>query len=128
LDNVVQQPIYPKGFPNRWKGSSVDYQMDPDIVKNSRYKDKIKNALLSIPTLSIVMNQNDMFGTNGIYSNATSKGSAWERPTSVELIYPSGTQGFQVNCGIQMQGGFSRTASKNTPFACFSRASTDPQS
>ena len=117
LDDVIEQPIYPEGFPNQWKGSSVDYEMDPDIVYDPRYQDNIKDALTSIPTVSIVMNQDDMFGEDGIYSNARSSGPAWERPASVEMIYPDGTQdGLQVNCGIQILGGASRSMTQKHSF------------
>jgi len=117
LDDVIEQPIYPEGFPNQWKGSSVDYEMDPDIVYDPRYQDNIKDALTSIPTVSIVMNQDDMFGEDGIYSNASSSGPAWERPASVEMIYPDSTQdGLQVNCGIQILGGASRSMTQKHSF------------
>ncbi|MHC4440359.1 MAG: CotH kinase family protein, partial [Planctomycetota bacterium] len=109
LDDVLQQPHSPSGFPTSWRGITADYQMDPDIVQDSRYNGMMKNALLSIPTMSIVMKTDDMFGSgNGIYSNPTNRGVSWERPCSVELIYPDGEQGFQINCGIRIQGGWFR--------------------
>ena len=36
-------------------------------------------------------------------------GFNWERPGSIELIYPDGTKGFQVNAGIRIRGGYSRS-------------------
>lgn len=65
--------------------------------------------LKAIPTMSIVMNLNDMFGTTGIYSNPSNAGRAWERPASLELINPDGSTGFQINAGIRLRGGFSRS-------------------
>ncbi|HYV30917.1 MAG TPA: CotH kinase family protein, partial [Candidatus Binatia bacterium] len=32
----------------------------------------------------------------------------WERPGSVELIFPDGRTGFQVDCGVRIQGGWNR--------------------
>jgi hypothetical protein len=114
LDDVTQQPVYPDGFPKRWGSSSVDYEMDPDIVYDARYNDNIKNAMTSIPTMSIVMNKNHMFGIEGVYSNPNEEK---EKPASVELIYPDGThEGFQVNCGIKIIGGASRNMSKKYSF------------
>ena len=114
LGDVIQQPVYPDGFPRRWGSNSVDYQMDPDIVNNARYNDNIMNSLTSIPTMSVVMKQDDMFGTEGVYSNPNAER---ERPASVELIYPDGKQdGFQVNCGIKIIGGASRNMSKKYSF------------
>ncbi len=46
-----------------------------------------------------------MFGTRGIYTNPDSHGLAWRCPTSVELINPDGTEGFQIDSGIRIQGG-----------------------
>ncbi len=114
LDDVIQQPVYPDGFPHRWGSSSVDYEMDPDIVYDTRYNNNIKNALTSIPTMSIVMNKDHMFGNEGVYSNPNAEK---EKPASVELIYPDGTQeGLQVNCGIKIIGGASRNMSKKYSF------------
>ena len=53
------------------------------------------DSLTAIPTLSLVMNINDMFGSNGIYTNSGSSGPNWERATSVELVQPGGGREFQ---------------------------------
>ena len=114
LDDVIQQPVHPEGFPDRWGSRSADYEMDPDIVYNARYHDNLKNALTSIPTVSVVMNKDDMFGIEGVYSNPNTER---EKPASVELIYPDDTQdGFQVNCGIKIIGGASRSMSSKNSF------------
>ena len=114
LDDVMQQPAHPEGFPDRWGSRNADYEMDPEVVNDARYHDHMKTALTAIPTVSIVMNNNDMFGNEGIYSNPRQD---WEKPASVELIYPNGTQqGFQVNCGIKIIGGASRNMSLKNSF------------
>ena len=52
----------------------------------------------------------DSFGSRGIYVNSQAEGVGWERPASVELFDPQGgEEGFQVNCGIRIQGGSSRS-------------------
>ena len=78
----------------------------------------------SLPVISIVTGSNNLYGTNGIlgiqggtyatgpwtavspgdYHNPSKHGLAWERPTSVEWIRPDDNSGFQVNCGIRVQG------------------------
>lgn len=109
LDDVIQQPDRPSGFPASWSGYAADYEMDPDIINERTYRSMIKDALLSLPAMSITMNTDDMFGNeSGIYSNPLEAGVDWERPGSVELFYPDGTEGFQVNCGIRIQGGYFR--------------------
>jgi hypothetical protein len=112
LDDVLQQPRSPSGFPSRWSETSADYEMDPEIVQDSRYRDMMKDALLSIPTMSLVMTNDDLFDSSyGIYANPSNRGDLWERPGSIELIYPDGRQGFQANCGVRIQGGWFRPLS-----------------
>jgi hypothetical protein len=95
-----------------WGGSStqvIDYGMDPDVVNDPRYKDLIDEALLSIPSLSIVTPLANLFNSGtGIYVNALQDGIAWERPVSVELVNPDGTEGFQIDAGLRIRGGYGR--------------------
>ena len=113
------------GFPSSWGGVSPDYGMDPDVIGNfddagnslggdlfgGQYASTIQSDLLAIPTLSIVMDTEELFGPDGIYTLSTNTGVAYERATSVELIYPDGSEGFQVNAGIRIQGGAFRSDS-----------------
>jgi hypothetical protein len=90
-------------------GQILDYGMDPDIVNNVTWGPQLLGALKAIPTINIAVNVNDMFGTTtGIFVNPRSDGRAWERPASLELINPDGSEGFQINAGIRIRGGFSR--------------------
>ena len=96
------------GFPSSWQGTSADYGMDPDVVGpnddfGGRYANVIDDALTSVPTLSIVMDVDDMFGVNGIYSNPTN--DSLEKAASLELVHPDGSEGFQIDAGIKIQGG-----------------------
>jgi len=122
VDDIVSQDYQATldaGFPTAWGPATPDYGIDPDVIGNfdsagnslggdlfgGTYAATIKEDLQAIPTLSIVMDIDDMFGPNGIYSSPTSSGVAWERATSVELINPDGSEGFQVDAGIRIQGG-----------------------
>ena len=52
----------------------------------------------------------NLFDPNsGIYANAYQQGEDWERPASVELINPDGSQGFQIDAGLRIRGGYSRS-------------------
>ena len=106
LDDVLRQSSNPPGFP-----SGTDYGMDSDVVNNPLYSGTIKDDLKSIPSISIAMKTSDLFGGSGIYTNANNSGVAWERPGSVELIFPDGRKDIQVNCGVRMQGGVGRNSS-----------------
>ncbi len=87
-------------------GQNYDYGMDPQVVNDPLYSGTIKNDLKSIPTFSIVMNIADWVN---IYSNPGADGIANERQCSLELLYPDDTEGFQINCGLRIRGGFSRS-------------------
>ncbi|HSW02858.1 MAG TPA: chitobiase/beta-hexosaminidase C-terminal domain-containing protein [Sedimentisphaerales bacterium] len=105
-------------------GQVIDYGMDPDVVNDARYKALVENALLSIPSLSIVTPLANLFDTaTGIYMNALQDGIAWERPVSVELIHPDGTEGFQIDAGLRIRGGYGRQGSNaKHAFRLFFRA------
>jgi hypothetical protein len=92
LNDVIYQTGNPPGFPSSWGGTVADYEMDPDVV--SAHLGTITDDLKSIPTMSLVTHVDDMFGPSGIYSNPGGTGFTWEKPGSVELIYPSGSEGF----------------------------------
>ncbi len=114
-DSVITQGNAPPGYPSTWSGRPADYEMDPEIATNAAYSGQMRAALLSIPTLSLVTDIDHLFhGSSGIYTHPTSSGAGWERPTSVELIHPDGSEGFQVNAGVRIQGGASRNPN-NSP-------------
>lgn len=113
VNDVIRQAptgAPPPGWPATWGANDVDYGMDPDVVNDPAYASAVTNGLKSIPTYSIVTDSSNLFDSaTGIYANAGQDGIDWERPTSIELIYPSGAKGFQVNAGLRIRGGFSRS-------------------
>jgi hypothetical protein len=115
LEDVVSQPNDPVGYPSTWAGRPADYELDPDVVGpnnlfNDIYSDTIVDDLQALPSISIVMDIEDLFGATGIYVNPGSTGQAWERANSVEFLFPDDPNGnFQLNSGIRVQGGSSRS-------------------
>jgi hypothetical protein len=115
---VIRQPAVPAGFPAEWLTSGgarayADYEMDPEITGHPLYSNRIEKGLLSLPTLSLVTDVNHLFDQQtGFYANPLDDGVAWERPVSMELIYPSARRDFQLDCGVRVYGGSSR----NTDF------------
>ena len=111
LDDVAQQPAYPPGFPTSWGALRVDYEVDPDVaVDDPEYSATFKDDLKTIPSICIVIDNDDFFGTvNGIYANASQRGIAWEREASIEFIDPRSGEYFQVNAGLRAHGGYART-------------------
>jgi len=135
LEHVLKQPELPKGYPEMWgpytesyfeEYAEGDYEMDPEIVNDPEYKDSMVLSLLSIPSISIVTNKDHFFldtiddELGGIYiytgppitDTISGLGKEWERPASVEYIIPNSSDGFQVNCGVQLNGGHSRRPEK----------------
>lgn len=124
LDQIIQQPA---SAPPGWPAGPVNgqifnrYQMDSGIVNHANPDlggvQSVKDALTSIPTISISLDQDGLTGTaNGIYTHPGNRGIAWERESSIELIHPPGyadpdgnTKGFQSPCGLRIRGGFSRS-------------------
>lgn len=97
-DDFLAQPASPPGFPASWGGLAADYAMDAVIVSHPDYRDSIGAAFRSLPTLSIAMNVNDIFGSNQIYNR---EGDLLRR-CSVELIYPGRPdRSFQIDCAIR---------------------------
>lgn len=93
----------------------MDYGMDPDIINHAVYSSLMDEALLAIPTLSLVTDLKYLFDpVQGVYVNTgettRSDGDSFERPCSLELINPDGSDGFQIDCGMRIRGGASRNA------------------
>jgi hypothetical protein len=99
-------------------GQIYDYGMDPDIVNSPVWGATIREDLKSLPSFSIVMSLPDLFdNSTGIYANPGGDERTWERPCSLELLHPDGTPGFQINCGVRIRGGYSRSG--NNPKHAF---------
>ena len=114
VEDILKQK-QPLGYPTTWGGVRADYDMDPDIVNDPAYADEFEDAFAAMPTLSLTFDQDALFDpSTGIYQQPQSDGSAWERPVSAEFFLPDGSEsGFQINAGIRIQGGSSR--STDTP-------------
>jgi len=91
--------------------------IDRTVVFRDEYYSEFEQDLLSIPTLSLVTSPSNLFDdSTGIYSHGTWSGIDCERQASLELILPS-DDGFQVNTGIRIRGGWSSTG--NNPKHAF---------
>jgi hypothetical protein len=120
LDDIIRQSSSGKRPATGWPTGTVndqvaDYGMDAFVV-NSRNPqiggvDKVKSALRAIPTISIVTDLPNLFSPDsGIWGNPYNRGSAWERPASIEMIGDTGPDGgFEINGGLRIRGGFSRS-------------------
>ena len=107
LDDVIAVPRTQVTINN----NPIITGMDSNVL-NTVYSDasgspcSVKKALLSIPTLSVVTDDANLYSTSsGIYVNPAQR---WEVPASAELINPDGSKGFQINAGLRIRGGWSR--------------------
>lgn len=94
-----------------WPGydapQSIGYKVNTIISESSQYKDFMEEALLQIPSYSIVMDNDDMFGTeSGIYMNSLNQELI--KKASVEYLNPTEGEQFQANAGIKIRGRYSR--------------------
>lgn len=104
LDSVLVQPKQRAGYePFFFKNRYLDYEMDPEIVNNPAYKDIMKDALLSVPTISIVMDKDDIFSSSGYYPNGRhNENKQFEYICSMEY-FDSNDPGntYQATCALR---------------------------
>jgi len=121
LDDIIHQATHPTsgaqvtpaGYPTSWRsGATGDYQVDPEVVGQDgrddfggKYARSIKDDLLSVPSISLVMDPADWFGSSGIYINKSQDGT--ERVCSFEYLDPNSGDQIQLNSAMAMQGGVS---------------------
>jgi len=112
LDDVLQQPTNPAGYPSQWiSGGNVitgDYQVDPDIVNHTNAENRLTtDDMQAVPTIVVSMPINDWFQSgHGLYVTEALDGT--EYPCSFEYIDPNvGGLVLQQNCAMSMQGGIS---------------------
>ena len=125
VDDVIQQsrggqwpnsdwpaPVSVGGGFGGGGAQAIDYGMDPYVTNDPRYEALMVEALLSLPSISLVTDLDHLFDAKtGIYVNALQDGRRWERPASMELIGPNGEEGFQINMGLRIRGGYGRQPS-----------------
>ena len=115
LADVVDQEAHPVGYIDSINSArngpgrphTFDWAFDPEVVEDVANNGAIADHLEEIPALVVAMDVDEL---NEIYGNHTRRGVDWERAASIELIYPEGERfdgfkGFQITCGIRMQGG-----------------------
>ncbi|HMJ89308.1 MAG TPA: lamin tail domain-containing protein, partial [Candidatus Acidoferrum sp.] len=120
LDGVLAQSANPPGLPTQWIAGGTggvvapaDYEMDPEIMTNAAYAALMKPALKALPELSLALKPSDFFDSaSGIYANpnpGVNDRYKWERAGSAEfLVNSDDEEGFQIDCGLRMQGNASR--------------------
>ena len=95
--------------PTGTNGQDLNYGIDPDII-NLYGAQAVKDSLKSLSTFSITTDFANLWNPvdRHLRECRTNRGDSWERPATIELIYPDGTPGFEVNAGLRIRGGYSR--------------------
>ncbi len=112
-DAVASQPAAPAGFPTVWDGVLEGTSVPADYAMNagSSYgftTQQAANALASLPSISIVTSNANMFGPDGIYSNSGNR--TFSYPGSFEYFDPNNPSlSYSGLVSIQMNGGVGRT-------------------
>jgi hypothetical protein len=106
IADVLQQTNAVPGYPTTWGQVAADYTMDPDIVNSPLYSAEIADDLKALPSMSITMPIDDMFGASGLYSNTWASGL--EKGGSLEYFTADGKDQFQQDAGMRIYGGVGR--------------------
>ena len=111
LADATVNPGIPDGFPSKWTtGSSSSpavYGVSSNVVRTTAQKAALVQALSSVPILSVVLPDDDLFGAdNGVYTNPTEEDL--EAAASCEWIGTNGVGRIQLDAGLRAQGAASR--------------------
>lgn len=102
-----------RGFPATWSFAKANYAMDPKVTGSNAVE--LIAALRSLPSVYVATSVSNLFDrANGIYANANGRGTNWERPISLEWVKTNGQTEFQIDCGLRIQGGVSRSVAKHS--------------
>ncbi len=131
VSSVLSQPALPEGYPAQWghysqqRGTATaDYEMDPELLADTTFSQRVTEGLYSLPILSIVSDKDHFFShendeeRGGIYiftgpPVGDNTGHGWTRPVSVELMGGPQQHDMHADCGIRLHGGHGRLAEKN---------------
>lgn len=104
-----------------------------DIITNSYFIAPNMKNKYSFPIISLVTDRDNLFSYDkgiyvlgksrawwksrnrgakpgrGSFANYTRRGREWERPVHIEWFEPDGTEGFSLNMGTRINGGWSRS-------------------
>jgi hypothetical protein len=79
----TQAEVLARGYPSTWFGGyPADYEMDPQIYADPAYAGQMNDAMLAIPTLSLVTYKDNFFSST---NNAETGGSSCPRGGQLPL-------------------------------------------
>jgi hypothetical protein len=93
--------------------------MRSQITEDDEYGPLMAQSLTAVPTISLATSERREL--NGSSSRQL------EVPTSAEMLFPDGTEGFHINCGSARFGGFATNFPKKSFRLYFRREYGEPQ-
>ncbi|MEZ5305215.1 MAG: lamin tail domain-containing protein [Verrucomicrobiales bacterium] len=110
----VRTQTRPAGYPTAWGGEpSADYDVDTNVSQDPTYAARWLEGIYDLPVISVAAHRDSFFGAGGIYVDTQNRNL--EKAVSAEYFHPSAggdgalaEDGFQLDCGIKLQGGASR--------------------
>ncbi len=96
-----------KGTNIRVKGFKED-ALTPFTTTKTYWVDDTIFERYTLPVISISMDQDDLLGPSGIYTNYNASGPQWERNMHMAFFEADGSPGFSTDGGIRVHGGNSR--------------------
>ncbi len=110
LDEVLGQDGSGLPATSSWGYAGADWDIDPNIV-SAVGAENLKQDLKSIPTMSLVMDWEELFGdgTSGDGSGIYTQSESWrdksdERFASLEYFTDGLTEEFQIDAKVEIQG------------------------
>ncbi len=110
LDAVLSQDGVGLPASSDWGYAGADWEIDPSIVSGVG-AENLKNDLKSIPTMSLVMDWEELFGDgssgdgHGIYTQSESwRDKSDERFASLEYFTDGLAEEFQIDARVEIQG------------------------
>ena len=100
LNDVVTQTSRPSGYPANWgEFTQTSYSISPTVAAQSGYTTTMKAALAGLPSLSISLAPNAMFGDDGIYTDSTQHGL--EEAVSAEWVTADNSSDTQIDAVVE---------------------------
>lgn len=83
-------------------------------IKTNTYIKSDKGITTAPYTVSLVTDNENLYGETGIITNYKGSGKAWERVCHVEIFSPDGTEVISQDAGIRIFGGSSRSVEQKS--------------
>ncbi len=97
------------GLPTSWGTQTTHYTFHAPALEAPGVPAKVASGLWSLPSISIVLPVEDIFGSSSILANPYQTGELGERPASVEWLFPSSKLEWRQPAGLRIKGEASRS-------------------